>query len=357
VRKAPVIVTAPLLWLASVASGQTPQAAPAQTATPAKVELVALLDDDLAGWRLVPPLEPVRRPVDGVLALSRAAWLVHSRTRSDFVLNVEFRLGSDRARFGVLTRGWWEPGSGGADADYGYEWWLRSGKTAEFQLVIQEPTQMETIPHRTEAALGAILPPGRWQTLAIMATADRFQVWLNGVLVANAWGGAGRAGRVGLRARDGDVEVRNVGIRDLSAQPLFEEALEAGGQVPAPQLVQDVRPRYVAGAIKRRVEGEVVVECVVMEDGSVGAVRVLRALDPDLDAETLAAVRQWRFEPPRRDGVPVKVRFAITLGFGKNPRRGPATEAPREGATEPEAAEARTRDAGPLPALTAVAAI
>lgn len=290
------------------------------TTTPGGIQPIPLLDEGLRSWRLLPPVGPGARTNDGMLTVPQDAWLLHARTYSDFVLTLEFRLGSERARFAVLTRGWWEPGSGGVDADYGYEWWFRSAKTPEAQLVIQEPREIETVPNRSPALRAALQGAGVWQTLSIMATADRFQVWLNDTSIARAWGGKQRAGRIGVRADDGTVEVRDLAIRVLADQSRFDEAPEAGRGLALPRLVKDVRPRYVAGAIKRKVEGEVVVECVVKEDGSVEAARILRGLDPDLDTESLAAVRQWQFEPPLRDGVPVKVRFSVALEFGKNPK-------------------------------------
>jgi TonB family protein len=291
-------------------------------------------DPDLRGWLLVPAADQPARVVDGVLDLPRKAWLLHPRIYSDLVLHLSFRLRSRDARLGVLFRGRWEQRQGTLDADYGYEWWLKSGKSPDVHLVIQRPEETVRVPNRDPGVRDAMLPVDEWQSLSVLATADRFQVWLNGSRIAEAWGGPVRAGLVGLRALDGAVEVRRAALRDLTREPLFEQALEAGVHLDAPRLVKDVRPRYVASAIRRKVAGEVVVECVVREDGSVGAVRLVHSLDPDLDAETLSAVRQWQFEPPRRDGEPVKVRFAITIEFGKGKEsdRRPGLQTGRSGA-------------------------
>ena len=48
-------------------------------------------------------------------------------------------------------------------------------------------------------------------------------------------------------------------------------------------------------------------EIVVRRDGSVGDVRLKRSLDRGLDQRAIEAVRQWRFAPARRHGVPVDV--------------------------------------------------
>ena len=55
---------------------------------------------------------------------------------------------------------------------------------------------------------------------------------------------------------------------------------------------------------------------MVLPDGSVGDVTVIRSLDPvfGLDEEALRA-RQWRFLPGARSGEPVAVLVTIVLEF------------------------------------------
>ena len=93
-----------------------------------------------------------------------------------------------------------------------------------------------------------------------------------------------------------------------------------GESTPAttvPRLLREVKPRYTAAAMKQKIEGSVLVQCVVQPDGSVGDVRVLRSLDArfGLDDEAMKAARQWRFAPGTRDGVPVAVLVTIELHF------------------------------------------
>ena len=55
-------------------------------------------------------------------------------------------------------------------------------------------------------------------------------------------------------------------------------------------------------------------DCVVLPDGTVGDVDVVRSLDAvyGLDAQGL---KQWTFEPGLKDGVPVPVRVAVEMSF------------------------------------------
>ena len=110
---------------------------------------------------------------------------------------------------------------------------------------------------------------------------------------------------------------------------------EAG--LTAPRLLKDVKPQYTAAAMRANVQGAVIIECVVDVDGSVGAVRVRRSLDPTfgLDEEAMKTAKQWRFQPAVKDGMPVQVVVSIQLTFtlGKIPTSVPAAFARSAGDT------------------------
>ena len=63
--------------------------------------------------------------------------------------------------------------------------------------------------------------------------------------------------------------------------------------------------------------GTVLLDCVVLPDGTVGDVDVVRSLDSvyGLDTQAAQAVRQWTFEPGIKDGVPVPVRVQVEISF------------------------------------------
>jgi len=88
-----------------------------------------------------------------------------------------------------------------------------------------------------------------------------------------------------------------------------------GSGIEPPRLLREVRPRYTEEARRRTVEGEVVVEIVVGSDGRVGDVRILQRLGSGLDERAVEAVRQWRFEPAMRAGVPVAVLVEVAVEF------------------------------------------
>ena len=90
--------------------------------------------------------------------------------------------------------------------------------------------------------------------------------------------------------------------------------LRVGGNIRPPQKIADVAPHYPPIALVGGVEGVVILEAVIAEDGSVRDVRVLRSI-PLLDAAAVEAVRQWRFTPTLLNGEPVPVVMTVTVAF------------------------------------------
>jgi TonB family protein len=50
-------------------------------------------------------------------------------------------------------------------------------------------------------------------------------------------------------------------------------------------------------------------------DGRVRDVRVARGLGLGLDEKAIVAVKQWKFEPARKDNQPVPVQVSIEVNF------------------------------------------
>lgn len=90
-----------------------------------------------------------------------------------------------------------------------------------------------------------------------------------------------------------------------------------GNGVTLPSVVREVKPQYTAEAMRAKVQGTVLLECVVLPDGTVGSVEVVRSLDSSfgLDQEAVKAAKQWRFRPGTRLGEPVAVLVTIELTF------------------------------------------
>jgi TonB family protein len=87
--------------------------------------------------------------------------------------------------------------------------------------------------------------------------------------------------------------------------------------VTVPQLIRTVNPEYTQTAMAAGIQGLVVLEVVVLADGSVGKVAVVRSLDSvyGLDQKAVEAASQWRFKPGTRDGKPVAVAVTLECTF------------------------------------------
>ena len=81
--------------------------------------------------------------------------------------------------------------------------------------------------------------------------------------------------------------------------------------------IVDAAPQYPAIARAAHVQGIVILEATIGEDGAVRDVRVLRSI-PLLDVAAIDAVRQWRFTPTLLNGEPVPIVMTVTVGFTLN---------------------------------------
>ena len=102
-------------------------------------------------------------------------------------------------------------------------------------------------------------------------------------------------------------------LAPLSAQEIYRP----GNGVSVPTIVKQVNPDYTSEAKAARIEGNVLLECVVRPDGKVSDVAVIRSLDSvlGLDRQAVKALRQWVFKPGQKDGKDVAVRLQIEMKF------------------------------------------
>src|SRR5262245_4257183 len=91
--------------------------------------------------------------------------------------------------------------------------------------------------------------------------------------------------------------------------------------VAAPTIKKRVPPTFPSGAKARDVpNAQVELDAIVMPDGTIGKVRVAKSLDKragvnGFDAAAIAAVRQWTFEPGKKDGTAVPVVVKLIVSF------------------------------------------
>ena len=109
-----------------------------------------------------------------------------------------------------------------------------------------------------------------------------------------------------------DVEF-NLRNAELNEEIANDMATRVGPGVTPPQVVHRLEPQY--SPTTKHPAGAVVLDAVILEDGTPKIVRVIRSLDWELDETAINALKQWRFSPAMKDGRPVKVRMNIAVNF------------------------------------------
>ena len=95
------------------------------------------------------------------------------------------------------------------------------------------------------------------------------------------------------------------------------KAIRVGGQVRPPIRIKEVAPLYPAIAQSARVQGDVVIEATIDEEGNVADARVVKSV-PLLDQAALDAVRQWQYRPSLLNGVPTAIVTTVTVKFTRS---------------------------------------
>ena len=95
------------------------------------------------------------------------------------------------------------------------------------------------------------------------------------------------------------------------------QVFRPGPNIENPRVLHSVSAKYTAEAIQAKVTGVVVLELVVLPDGTVGDITVMKSLDSrfGLDQAAVKAVKQTRFAPGTRLGEPVAVRVTMEISF------------------------------------------
>jgi TonB family protein len=90
--------------------------------------------------------------------------------------------------------------------------------------------------------------------------------------------------------------------------------VRVGGAIRPPVRLVNVNPEYPEEARDAGIEGVVILEIVIGEDGSVLEAYVLRSI-PELDQAAIDAVYQWQYQPTLLNGAPVQVEMTVTINF------------------------------------------
>jgi TonB family protein len=107
-----------------------------------------------------------------------------------------------------------------------------------------------------------------------------------------------------------------------SGEPVVEKS-KPGDLVPLdrvdipPTLIKRVNPKYPLQAFNMGISGTVTVNALINETGDVVRTEILKGIKGGYGFEKSAetAIRQWKFRPAEKDGVPVRVWKPIDINF------------------------------------------
>jgi TonB family protein len=278
----------------------------------AQVRLEPLLE-----WTVVRGKSDVQ--IDGgVLRVRGGGWARSDKPVVDFVLRFEARAVTPGAEGTILLRAF-SAFNGRPVTGYRVTLGPR-GRTVQLRGIsaAADPVPLQ-LPSDTEPLRDT------WNAYEIRAEANRVIVLSAGEPAAIVDGHEPAAGYIGFEGATGTVEYRNVVLGNLrtgaceqfSAQygvPRLSEMPPLG--IQPPRLLREVKPQYSRDTMRSRVQGVVMMEATVQTDGTLGDICVSGSVDPALDAEAVAALRQWRFHPALQGDRPLPVRITVSTSYG-----------------------------------------
>jgi TonB family protein len=88
-----------------------------------------------------------------------------------------------------------------------------------------------------------------------------------------------------------------------------------GKEVRAPRARYTPEPSFSEAAKKAGLQGSVLLDSVIDQNGRVARSNIVRPLGLGLDEQAIATVKTWRFKPATKDGHPVAVEINIEVQF------------------------------------------
>jgi TonB family protein len=119
--------------------------------------------------------------------------------------------------------------------------------------------------------------------------------------------GSGSGGGVGSGTGPGVGPGEGGGIGD--------GVFRIGKGVTPPRVIYQTDPEFSEEARKAKYQGTCVLGLIVDSNGRPTAIRVINALGMGLDEKAIESVKNWKFEPGKKDGHDVAVEIAVEVDF------------------------------------------
>ena len=119
-----------------------------------------------------------------------------------------------------------------------------------------------------------------------------------------------RGGRAVVGGLDGDEAPYFFLVLQPAAKALFVK-----GNVQHPRKISAVHPQYTEKARKEGLQGLVILQALINEEGLVEEIEVIKGMPLGLTEEAMKALENWTFEPATLEGKPVAVFYNLTFNF------------------------------------------
>lgn len=87
------------------------------------------------------------------------------------------------------------------------------------------------------------------------------------------------------------------------------------GSFDAPRKTRDVKPNYPMSMQRQRVQGVVIIDMIISDEGCVASARVLRSVAPTLDLAALQAASRWTYAPLQHGDHTHATVMTVTVNF------------------------------------------
>jgi TonB family protein len=113
----------------------------------------------------------------------------------------------------------------------------------------------------------------------------------------------------------GGGDPNSIGIGGTGTSPVPNVVFHAGADVKSAVVISRVQPVYPPLPLRMRMNGSVVVHCVIDRNGHVRDAEVVRSTSSMFNESALDAVQRWTFAPGSMHGQAVDTYFDLTVTF------------------------------------------
>jgi TonB family protein len=110
-------------------------------------------------------------------------------------------------------------------------------------------------------------------------------------------------------------EKKKIRIKTVKPAPVVEETFISVDVEPHPMENIQSKVIYPAEAKAKKLEGRVVVSCLIDTNGSVIKTMIEHSDDPIFDQAASNALTNTRFIPAKQNGIPVKLWYTVPIDF------------------------------------------